>query len=578
MLVQLSAIVGVVQKRAIKDEKGRLRKWARDAVLGGAREAHRYLKKSERIPLRPFGHLPLLERAEARRKYWLNIWQERDEPGHLPEAQFQQIKNLAVAQAAQLKGISSRQISMTFTDMANTRPGLEGFHFRDIKGLPSEAFSALSWMYGQIESTGCWPKQMLRVLIACLPKSEIAERPIALLSVFCRVWCRTRGFLVQRWQQNKGVQATWDHAVAGYSVFDAASSRQFKAEFLGALDLQMATFLSDLRYFYDKISWSVLAEKALSLEFPPLVLHHVLLFYASPRVLVADEICSETLRPAKGILAGRPFATVMAKIYLWDLTRDVLLNQRPFQITTWVDDVGMDTANRSCRAAAVHMVSCYSAFVAGVVPSGLDMAVEKSGFVVSSKELRRELRLLLRKLLGPVPKVYDGLKDLGLDCTLARKRRLPTQKQRVAKAGKRLWKLRIFDRGVRQRLCRTNAFPAQIGDSSTQALPLASMCLHWERHQDPLFFLARQQLELRVKLVKRVNIGSWQLLGQVWQTSLETLRRTKHGWQVVKGPLAACQAMLLDHGWLPDEVDKWHDSAGLLALPRVLISLRLKGC
>ena len=77
--------------------------------------------------------------------------------------------------------------------------------------------------------------------------------------------------------------------------------------------------------------------------------------------------------------------------------------------------------------------------------------------------------------------------------------------------------------------------------------------------------------------------------------------------------------MLLDHGWLPDEVDKWHDPAGacwhvdyacpfavgrpwealaesiareqwrrvgeslvslrsLLALPRVLISLRLKGC
>ena len=200
VLVQLSAIVGVVQKRAIKDEKGRLRKWTRVAVLIGAREAHRHLKKSERIPLRSFGRLPLFERAEARRKYWLNIWQERDEPGHLPEAQFLQIKNLAVAQAAQLKGISSRQLSMTFADMASTRPGLEDFHFRDIKGLPSEAFSALSWISGQIESTGCWPKQMLRVLIAYLPKSEIAERPIALLSVFCRVWCRMRYFLVQRWQ------------------------------------------------------------------------------------------------------------------------------------------------------------------------------------------------------------------------------------------------------------------------------------------------------------------------------------------------------------------------------------------
>ena len=237
----LSAIVGVVQKRAIKDEKGRLRKWARDAVLGGAREAHRYLKKSERIPLRPFGHLPLLERAEARRKYWLNIWQERDEPGHLPEAQFQQIKNLAVAQAAQLKGILSTQISMTFADMANTRPGWKVSTSVTFKGCLVRPFQPFPGCMA-IESTGCWPKQMLRVLIACLPKSEIAERPIALLSVFCRVWCRMRGFLVLRWQQNKGVQATWDHAVAGYSVFDAASSRQFKAEFLGALDLQMATF------------------------------------------------------------------------------------------------------------------------------------------------------------------------------------------------------------------------------------------------------------------------------------------------------------------------------------------------
>ena len=79
--------------------------------------------------------------------------------------------------------------------------------------------------------------------------------------------------------------------------------------------------------------------------------------------------------------------------------------------------------------------------------------------------------------------------------------------------------------------------------------------LHWGHHRIPLFFLAQQQFELWIELVSCAQIGSWRLLGQVLQTSLDMLRKAKHRWQVVKGSLAACQAMLLGHGWSLDAID-----------------------
>ncbi|OLP81585.1 hypothetical protein AK812_SmicGene37862 [Symbiodinium microadriaticum] len=582
---QIEAIAKAAQQQSLKDERESIRNWAARAVLGAAREAHRYLKKSDQVPLRPYERLPLTDQAPARRKYWAGLWGER-QGDHLPKAQLEQLKQLASEQAAQLKPLSSRQISITFHEMARKRPGLEGFHFEDLQSLPIEAFSALAWLYGRIEHVGEWPQQMLCVLVACLPKTLKAERPIGLLSIFFRAWCKMRRFLVQRWQKEKGVEATWDHAVAGSTVFDAASKRQLKAEILGVAGMHMATFLSDLQHFYDAIDLSVLASKALDLGFPPLVLHHCLLFYAAPRVLVADEICSDPLHPCRGIIAGCPHATTMAKMYLWELLRDLTLRQRPHEITTWVDDIGLDTANRCCKTAARHMVCCYQDFVTSLQPLGLSMSVEKSGFVVSSKELRTELRRLLRKLPEETPKVYDVMKDLGLDCTLARKRRLPAQKSRLAKAGKRLFRLRLFGRGSRQRLYRTNVFPAQIwGQQHLGTSPSAvhrlrctaakvtgsrvglgnvhiGMSLHWERDQDPLFYLAKQQLQLWMRLAGNAKICTRRFLETVWQQSLCVLSRAKHRWQVVKGPLAAFQALLLDHGWNPLAVDRWLDPHG----------------
>ena len=69
----------------------------------------------------------------------------------------------------------------------------------------------------------------------------------------------------------------------------------------------------------------------------------------------------------------------------------------------------MDTANKNSLATAKHMVSCCWACVAGLGLLGLDMAVEKNGLIGISKELRWELKLLLRKLPGPVPNVHGVL-------------------------------------------------------------------------------------------------------------------------------------------------------------------------
>ena len=346
--------------------------------------------------------------------------------------------------------------------MANKKGGLDGFQFKDLKQLPLQAFSGLAWMYERIEATGKWPQQILWVMVACLPKSDVAERPIGLLATCYRLWAKMRKFLLTRWQQSVGVKADWDKAVLGGSVFEVACMRQLKAEAAVSAQLNMCTFLSDLRHFSDSVDLESLAGKALELDFPPLLLHHLLCVHSSPRVLVADEQCSRQILPRRGIVAGCPMATSMAKIFLWDIVSQLVKRRLPSSVSTWVDDLGLDVVARKPREAAVRMTLCYREYSTALERNGLILAKDKSGFLVSNPALKKELAIELRKRVVDPPAVVDVIKDLGMDGTCGRLRRLPTQKKRASKARQKVFKLGLLERAARQRLFRTNAFPSLV--------------------------------------------------------------------------------------------------------------------
>ena len=102
---------------------------------------------------------------------------------------------------------------------------------------------------------------------------------------------------------------------------EVACVRQLRAEAVSSAHIHMCTFLSDLRRFFDLIDLQLLADKALQLKFLPLL---SALRALQPRILVADEQISEPAVPKRGIVAGCPMATSMAKNFLWDIVAQLI--------------------------------------------------------------------------------------------------------------------------------------------------------------------------------------------------------------------------------------------------------------
>ena len=391
---QLERMRKAAVKKQIQLHKSEVKDWAATAVLGHAKQAHQYLKRQEGVPVRPFPRLPFRDRAEARRQYWVARWGEEAAEEPLTP-QREHIRRLACEQAEQLKRISSKQIQKTLQFMSNKKGGLDGFDFRELKNLPPEGYSGLAWLYDRVEKTGRWPQQALWVLVACLPKTEVAERPIGLLAVTYRLHCRIRKHLLLAWQKEVGVLAHWDRAVLGGSVMEVACVRQLRAEAVSSAQIHMCAVLSDLRHFFDSIDLQSLAARALQLKFPPLLLHHLHCVRSSPRILVADEQISEQIVPKRGIVAGCPMATSMAKIFLWDIVAQLIDRKFPSSVSTWVDDLGMDVAGRTAKTTAARMVTCYKVYCEALEINGLQLAKDKSGFLASSKEMKKELKTQL---------------------------------------------------------------------------------------------------------------------------------------------------------------------------------------
>ena len=239
--------------------------------------------------------MALDERAEARRDYWKARWGEADAAPDWPCLDL--LHHLAKQQAEGLKSISTAQIVETLKFTANKKGGPDGCTFRLLKALPREALSGLVYLFHQVEARLRWPQQFLLVHVACLPKNTECERPICLTHVLYRLWCKMRKPLVDQWLLSDKELAFWDQAVKGSTCLQVALLRLCKAEVSKKLGLKQVSLLLDLTCFYDLVDHNRLAEDALALGFPPLVLFLCLQVHKGPRLLQAQDIVSAPIQP-----------------------------------------------------------------------------------------------------------------------------------------------------------------------------------------------------------------------------------------------------------------------------------------
>ena len=78
--------------------------------------------------------------------------------------------------------------------------GMDGISVDMLRNASKEAVQELVNMYHEMERTMILPTQMKHNVVAMLPKTTQAERPIALMSVLYRAWVRLRWEPLKAWQ------------------------------------------------------------------------------------------------------------------------------------------------------------------------------------------------------------------------------------------------------------------------------------------------------------------------------------------------------------------------------------------
>ena len=176
------------------------------------------------------------------------------------------------------------------------------------------------------------------------------------------------------------------------------------------------------------------------------------------------------------------------------------------------------------------------------------------------------------------PRVHDLLKDLGLDSSGGRRRRIGNQQKRLLKGRGRqskLLHLKLRSRPVRIRVWKTSVHAAAGYGLEAQGLApqrlrilrqqLArhgglqkggSVDIVFDQHaklQDPKDTIVERQLKAMHQLVKAWPPAQLGDLKTAWRVSWKAT--AAYPWMVVAGPMAALQAYLMDMGLEAADMD-----------------------
>ena len=93
---------------------------------------------------------------------------------------------------------------------SNTALGVDFLDIAWLKRLPLEACGDIADLLNEVEVSGAWPMQALMNIIVLMGKPAGGVRPIALMPIIYRIWCRARRHTLIDWE--KDTQGHWDAA------------------------------------------------------------------------------------------------------------------------------------------------------------------------------------------------------------------------------------------------------------------------------------------------------------------------------------------------------------------------------
>ena len=447
--------------------------------------------------------------------------------------------------------------------------------------LPSEGYHTLASLLQEIESTLCWPASVLHVLVCLKPKPTGGHRPIALTGGLYRLWSMIRKPTLTAWEENLALEAFWDTAVRGSTPLRAALRGELNNEVAVTLGLQAVEILFDATKFYDHLHPEDICRLALEHGYPGPLLYLGLLVHGSARTILGPEGTSQPLCPGRSIVAGCFQSVAWTRAFLFRTLQFLHEAFAPVRVDSYVDDLSLRIhgSHAKCKSMAV---AAGSWLIQTLGASGIPIS-EKSVILATDTTLGRKVQAALGSRTGVTLRVGRQARDLGVDATLGKARRLTTFTERWQKGMRRLRRVRGLLRTSRlvSRIARTGGLAqASWGHQAKGASPTClrrtkaalakasgiwraggctttGLCLRWGALADPEVDMRLQTLVAWTQ--SWLDLPEWHpAITAVW-TKLAPYLKSPSRWSRVKGHMAATIATLWDIGWEPLGPLLWKD-------------------
>ena len=293
--------------------------------------------------------------------------------------------------------------------------------------------------------------------------------------------------------------------------------------------------------------------------------------YLGGRILEAEGEASNQLWTQNGILAGDPQAPLAAKIYLYEALKAFHKKYPQLHTDLWIDGLSFDVVHRDPVQAVRIALQAYEHIRQLFEADNLKISAKKTGFIASNSTAER---LLQQQLPPEGPGVHDVMRDLGVDCTAGRLRRIQTLRADAARASrktKKLATLKIPLRSIRLKLYKGSIVAGiswcheamglapqvrrrlkavmgrQIGLQRTGNIDIP-YDMH-SKHQDPDYGSFMSQVRIYRRFFGNWREATHKSLERAWQAIRDRFMQAKHPWQVAKGPVAALICHLLERHW-----------------------------
>ena len=565
------------KKQALERQSKEFQVWLAQASLRGHSGIYTSLKAPDAVHVRPFRNIPVQDRQTMREQQWYGQWEVIDKPHSSGERE--RLRWEAIQQARKWEDLDPHWVMQKFRKLPQKACGPDGISYALLKNLPIEGVTDLCHMFRSWELAGRLPEQVCTTLVLLLPKKPDIERPISLTSVLYRTWCKLRWDKLKHWQCSVGHRLPWERSMPGTQVMHVALMRLLKCEVSRAVNRHVISLLIDLQCFYDSVDLASLLELWEPLDFPAVQMNFLYEVYSGPRLLQAEQVTSSPVHCKKGILAGCPMAPLVAKLVLAPVIDRFVRVHPQASVDVWVDDISVDFTGSDATALCREALVGYEELKQGLVEAGLTLSASKTGFLTSSNECKRNLNLARSE---GQPRAHDLLKDLGLDSSGGRRRRIGTQQQRMMKGRGRHSKLMCFklrSRPVRVRIWKTSVHAAVGYGLEAQGIaPQRVRVLQRQlarrgglqkggstdivfdqqsKLQDPRDTAIERQMKAIHQLMQAWPVAQRGELASAWRVSWKRLQAAAHPWIVAAGPMAALQAYLMEMNWDASTLDDW---------------------